>query len=64
MIKNDIPGFDDESNKINLDVIQMIALLECCILILNFVHTSNTANWNRKYMLSSFISGNNFENNR
>ena len=37
MMKNDIPGFDDESNKINLDVIQMITLLERCIMIICFI---------------------------
>ena len=53
IMKNDTPGFNDESN--NLDVIQVNALLEYCIF---------AAIWNRKCMLSCFILGNNFENNR
>ena len=45
-----------------MDVIQVTALLEYCILYL--FCTSYTAIWNRKYKLSCFISGNiiQFEN--
>ena len=34
------------------------------VLYLDLFCTSNTAIWNRKYMLSCFIPGNNFENNK
>ena len=51
------PGFDDESNYVpGCDSGDCSRVLYLC--------TYNTAIWNRKYMLSCFISGNNFENNR
>ena len=64
-MKNDTPGFDDESNKKN----RTMRLLSIRVLYLDLFCTSNTAIWNRKYMLSymlsCFISGNNLgEENR
>ena len=60
MMKNDTLGFDNESNKKTEP-----GCSSCDFSIrVPYLDLSNTAIWNRKHILSYFISGNNFENNR